>query len=292
MASFRKSFDGDYESMPSGPNTMGIYLREIRSGCLLSADDEVRLARLVEEGDAEARSVMIEANLRLVVKIAKRYLNRGLPFTDLVEEGNIGLIKAVERFKPEKGCRFSTYATWWIRQSIERALINQVRTIRLPVHVSDDIDRLRKTAEAFKKKFDRLPQDSELSAETGLSVPYVKRLMGISLNILSIDQSFDIDGDSTIGDRLENPDCDDPTDRIHMSKMIGVLLRKMENLSLREKEILELRFGLDGEAPMTLEMIGSRFGVTRERIRQIQIEAMMKIKNSFSADGLGMAEVV
>ena len=250
------------------------------------------LANRIEEGDESARTRMIEANLRLVVKIAKRYLNRGLPFTDLVEEGNIGLIKAVERFKPEKGCRFSTYATWWIRQSIERALINQVRTVRLPVHVSDDIERLRKTGEALKKKLDRVPTEAELSAETGLSEAYVKRLSGISLNILSIDQVFDAEGDSTIGDRLENPDSTDPTDRIHISKMVGVLLRKMERLTEREKEILQLRFGLDGETPMTLEMIGSRFGVTRERIRQIQLEAMVKIRNSFSDEGLSLAEVV
>jgi len=287
-----KSFDQEPDFLSSGPNTMGIYLREIRCNALLTAEEEVHLANLIEAGNVAARKRMIEANLRLVVKLAKRYLNRGLPFTDVVEEGNLGLIKAVERFKPEKGCRFSTYATWWIRQSIERALINQVRTVRLPVHVSDDMERLRRTTELLKKDMDRTPTESELASECGMTEQYVNRLLSISLSILSIDQALDPDGDVTIGDRLEDPGSSDPTEKLHLRKMIAVLMSKMKSLTLREKEILELRFGLDGEPPMTLETIGQRFGVTRERIRQIQIEAMMKLKEGFSEEGLEVAEVV
>ncbi len=275
---------------PKGINTMGLYLKDLRKTKLLTAEEEIELANRIEAGDMKAKSRMIESNLRLVVKIAKRYINRGLPFTDVVEEGNMGLIKAVERFKAEKGCRFSTYATWWIRQSIERAIINQVRTVRLPVHVSDDLDRLRRVGETLRKQYGRTATEQELAEESGMPLNYVTRLLSISLSISSIDQSVDHESDTTLGDRLEHPNNEDPSDAIHTGKMVKALYKHMKDLNDREKRILNMRYGLDGDDPMTLEMIGQEFGVTRERIRQIQVEAMNKIKEAFIGQGLAEAE--
>ncbi|TLN04027.1 sigma-70 family RNA polymerase sigma factor [bacterium] len=270
----------------SGTNSsIGIYLKEIRKSRLLKAEEEVELANRIEHGDESARKAMIESNLRLVVKIAKRYINRGLPFTDLIEEGNIGLIKAVERFKADKGCRFSTYATWWIRQSIERALTNQVSTIRLPVHVSDDLDRLRRAGEKISRKTDRLATHEELCERTGFSEAYVSRLQTIKCKVFSIDQSLNEDGEFTLQSKIEDPNAEDPMDTLYNERMLSCLTRKVQGLSEREKKILSLRYGLGDTEPMTLEKIGTEFGVTRERIRQIQIEALTKIRAAFEEEG-------
>ncbi|MBE0618652.1 MAG: sigma-70 family RNA polymerase sigma factor, partial [Proteobacteria bacterium] len=206
------------KASPTPNSSMGLYLRDIRKTRLLTPQEEIDLALRIEKGDEAARSRMIESNLRLVVKIAKRYVNRGLPFMDLIEEGNVGLIKAVERFKASKGCRFSTYATWWIRQSIERALTNQVRTIRLPVHVSDDIDRMNRVQENLNRIFRRPPTEEELAGETGFTEAYIRRLQSIRRKILSIDQALDVDGDFTLQDKLEDPSVEDPVEGIHTAK--------------------------------------------------------------------------
>jgi RNA polymerase primary sigma factor len=272
-------------------SSMGLYLRDIRKTSLLTPQEEIALALRIEKGDEEARSRMVESNLRLVVKIAKRYVNRGLPFMDLIEEGNVGLIKAVERFKASKGCRFSTYATWWIRQSIERAMTNQVRTIRLPVHVSDDIDRMRRGTETLNRTLRRPPTEEEIAQETGFTLAYVHRLHSIRRKIFSIDQALDIDGDFTLQDKLEDPNAEDPAEPIQVEKICVFLRSRLSILTAREKKIIILRFGLGKGEPMTLEKIGRVFGVTRERIRQIQVEALEKLRLSIEDDGIHFQEL-
>ena len=272
-------------------SSIGLYLRDIRKTRLLTPQQEIDLALRIEKGDEEARAKMIESNLRLVVKIAKRYVNRGLPFMDLIEEGNVGLIKAVERFKASKGCRFSTYATWWIRQSIERALTNQVRTIRLPVHVSDDVERMNRSAENLSRRLGRYPTDEEVAEETGFTLAYIQRLQSIRRKIFSIDQAIDVDGDFTLQDKLEDPDVEDPVDSIHSEKMRRFVLCKLSTLTDRERKILTMRFGLEDDDSMTLERIGKAFGVTRERIRQIQVEALTKLRGALEEDGIHFHEL-
>jgi RNA polymerase primary sigma factor len=286
---YADSFGSQTEERPGSgqpSSSMGLYLRDIRRTRLLTAQEEVELAIRIERGDDAARERMIESNLRLVVKIAKRYVNRGLQFMDLIEEGNVGLIKAVERFQASKGCRFSTYATWWIRQSIERALTNQVRTIRLPVHVSDDVERLNRSAENLQRRLSRPPSDEEMAEETGFTAAYVQRLQSIRRRIYSIDQALDLDGDFTLQDKLEDPTSKDPVDTIHKDKMREYVLRKLTDLTERERRILAMRFGLEDEEGMTLEKIGREFGVTRERIRQIQVEALEKLRDALESDGI------
>ncbi len=272
-------------------SSMGLYLRDIRKTRLLTPQEEIELALRIEKGDDQARARMIESNLRLVVKIAKRYVNRGLPFMDLIEEGNVGLIKAVERFKASKGCRFSTYATWWIRQSIERGLTNQVRTIRLPVHVSDDIDRMSRVTEQLSRRLRRAPTPEEIAEETGFGLAYVQRLKSIRRKILSIDQALDVDGDFTLQDKLEDENAPDPGDALQSDKVCTFLRGKLGVLNDREKTILTLRFGLEDDEPMTLERIGRVFGVTRERIRQIQVEALAKLRECIEAEGTHFQEL-
>jgi RNA polymerase primary sigma factor len=267
-------------------SSMGLYLKDIRRTRLLTAEQEIELALRIERGDEEARRRMIESNLRLVVKIAKRYANRGLQFMDLVEEGNVGLIKAVERFKACKGCRFSTYATWWIRQSIERALTNQVPTVRLPVHVADDVERLNRASEKLNRQLGRYPGDEELATETGFTLAYVRRLQSIRRKILSLDQTIDIDGEMTLQDKLEDPSVENPIDSIHGAKLRKHVFRKFSCLTERERKILVMRFGLEGDDGMTLEDIGKSFGVCRERIRQIQVEALEKLRGALGEEGI------
>jgi RNA polymerase primary sigma factor len=272
-------------------SSMGLYLKDIRRTTLLTPEEEIELALRIERGDEQARCRMIESNLRLVVKIAKRYVNRGLAFMDLIEEGNVGLIKAVEKFKASKGCRFSTYGTWWIRQSIERALTNQVHTIRLPVHVSDDVERMNRAAENVRRRLGRYPTDEEAARETGFTLAYVRRLQSIRRKILSIDQAIDVDGDFTLQDKLEDPCSPDPVDTMHGERMRRVVVGKLGLLTEREREILTLRFGLEDDEPMTLEDIGKVFGVTRERIRQIQVEALSKLRGALEDDGIRSHEL-
>jgi RNA polymerase sigma factor (sigma-70 family) len=255
-----------------------LYLKEIQKTTLLTAELERELAQKISEGDMAARDRMIESNLRLVVKIAKRYMNRGLPFLDLIEEGNMGLIKAVERFKLSKECRFSTYATWWIRQSIERALVNQSRTIRLPVHVSDDINKLIKISRELLQKLNREPQAKEVADAMGVDPAYVRRLMVLVKKTYSIEHPMGENNDYSLMDTIEDTSSVDPATLIedldkyaHVSEWLGTL-------NGNEREILALRFGLDDREPQTLDTIGRRFGVTRERIRQIEAKSLEKLR--------------
>ncbi len=255
-----------------------LYLKEIQKTTLLTAEEERALARRISQGDMAARDKMIESNLRLVVKIAKRYMNRGLPFLDLIEEGNMGLIKAVERFKLSKECRFSTYATWWIRQSIERALVNQSRTIRLPVHVSDDINKLIKISRELVHKYNREPHIHEVAEAMGVEPAYVRRLMVLVKKTYSIEHPMGENNDYSLMDTIEDPSAVDPATMIEDLNKYGYVSEWLATLSENEREILTLRFGLDDREPQTLDTIGRRFGVTRERIRQIEAKSLEKLR--------------
>jgi len=257
-----------------------LYLKEIQKSNLLTAEDERELAGLIAQGDSAARERMIESNLRLVVKIAKRYMNRGLPFLDLIEEGNMGLIKAVEKFKVSKGCRFSTYATWWIRQSIERSIVNQSRTIRLPVHVADDINKLVKINRELVQRLKREPNVDEVAAAMGADASYVRRMMLLVKKTYSIEHPLgEGDGYSLI-DTIEDTKVVDPESKIEDLDRFNHVQEWMGDLNENEREILALRFGLDDREPQTLDTIGKQFGVTRERIRQIEAKSLAKLRKS------------
>jgi len=255
-----------------------LYLRDIQKTKLLTADEERELAIRIGEGDKAARDRMIESNLRLVVKIAKRYINRGLPFLDLIEEGNLGLIKAVERFKISKECRFSTYATWWIRQSIERALVNQSRTIRLPVHVSDDINKMLRVSRELMQKLNREPAVKEIAAGMGADQAYVRRLMQLLKKTYSIERPMGENNDYFLLDTIEDTTAVSPSDLLENVDRYEHVLEWFNALSENEKSILTLRFGLDDTESQTLDTIGKQFGVTRERIRQIEAKTIEKLR--------------
>lgn len=262
-----------------------LYLREIQKTRLLSADEEKELAVRIAKGDKSARDKMIESNLRLVVKIAKRYMNRGLSFLDLIEEGNLGLIKAVERFKLSKECRFSTYATWWIRQSIERALVNQSRTIRLPVHVSDDINKMLRVTRGLIQKMNREPSVKEVAVEMGVDIAYVRRLMVLLKKTFSIEQPMGENSDYFLLDTIEDTSNVSAAELFENLNKYEVITKWFETLAENEKVILTLRFGLDDKEPQTLDTIGRSFGVTRERIRQIEAKALEKLRSVVESSG-------
>ncbi|MEJ2471498.1 MAG: sigma-70 family RNA polymerase sigma factor [Desulfuromonadales bacterium] len=255
-----------------------LYLKDIQKTNLLTAEEERALARRIDDGDMAARDQMIESNLRLVVKIAKRYMNRGLPFLDLIEEGNLGLIKAVERFKLSKECRFSTYATWWIRQSIERALVNQSRTIRLPVHVSDDINKLIKITRELVRDLNREPQVKEVADVMGVEPAYVRRLMVLLKKTYSIEHPMGENSDYSLIDTIEDSSAVNPLELTEWLNKFQIIADLLATLNDNEREIITLRFGLDDRDPQTLDTIGRQFGVTRERIRQIEAKSLEKLR--------------
>ncbi len=280
--------DGNEDESPSGEtehfdDAIKLYLREIQKTRLLSADDEKELASRISRGDKSARDRMIESNLRLVVKIAKRYINRGLPLLDLIEEGNMGLIKAVERFKISKECRFSTYATWWIRQSIERALVNQSRTVRLPVHVSDDINKMLRINRELVQKMDREPSVKEVASEMDVNPAYVRKLMVLLKKTFSIERPMGETSDYFLLDTIEDTSTVSPSDLLENTNKYDVVNTWFGTLSDNEKMILTLRFGLDDKEPQTLDTIGRSFGVTRERIRQIEAKALEKLRTNIES---------
>ncbi len=260
-----------------------LYLREIQKTKLLTADEEKELAARIDLGEKAARDKMIESNLRLVVKIAKRYINRGLPFLDLIEEGNMGLIKAVERFKLSKECRFSTYATWWIRQSIERALVNQSRTIRLPVHVSDDINKMLRITRELVQKVNREPSIKEVATAMDVNSAYIRRLMVLLKKTYSIERPMGENNDYFLIDTIEDTSTVSPAELLEDVNRYEMVSKWFETLSESEKRILTLRFGLDDKDPQTLDTIGRSFGVTRERIRQIEAKSLEKLRKILEA---------
>lgn len=255
-----------------------LYLREIRQTPLLTAEDEKALANRYAAGDRAARDRIIEANLRLVVNIAKRYGGHSIPLIDLIEEGNLGLIKAVERFQPDKGFRFSTYATWWIRQAVERALINQGRTVRLPVHVAGELAKMLRVARELARELDREPTVGEIAAALDKTVAYVQHLQEINTHNCSLEKPIGPDGDYQLIDILADNSGETPTSRLDSEAVTEQLATWIGSLSEHEREILTMRFGLEDDEPQTLDAIGRRFGVTRERIRQIEARSLAKLR--------------
>ncbi|MDF9826358.1 RNA polymerase primary sigma factor [Ereboglobus sp. PH5-10] len=271
------------ETESAGRSNLQLYLQEIGRTPLLSLEEETALARRVLSGDKEARDHMIKANLRLVVRIARDYKDFGLPFLDLISEGNIGLIKAVERFDPDKGGKLSTYAAWWIKQSIKRALANQSKTIRLPVHLVEKISKLRRAAHALSEELGREPTDEELAAELQIPTAKVTHLKSVSARPSSLDAPVGSDSDSApLGELIGDENTADPFDSLR-ARNLSIDLRNMINaLDPREAEIIKLRFGLEGLNEMTLEEIGVKFRITRERIRQLQNSALIKMRKAMA----------
>jgi RNA polymerase primary sigma factor len=261
-------------------NSLRIYLREIAKTDLLTREQEVELAAKIKNGDKQARSLMIRANLRLVVKIAQDYSNYGLPLSDLISEGNIGLMKAVERFDPEKGGKLSTYGSWWIKQSIKRALANQSKTIRLPVHMVDKISRMRRISNMLAESLGREPTDSELAEELGIPRNKLAMLKQASQRPASLDAPIGDDDSSDYSEIIGDEKALDPALALQSKNMHSQLDDLLDNLDERETRIIGARFGLDGQKPLTLEEIGVEFGVTRERIRQLQNVALTKMRKS------------
>ena len=260
--------------------SLKIYLREISKTPLLTVEEEVVLAERIKRGDPEARTQMIRANLRLVVKIAQDYASYGLPVTDLISEGNIGLMKAVERFDPCKGGKLSTYAAWWIKQSIKRALANQSKTIRLPVHMVDKIAKMRRIAVILAEALGREPTDEELAEEVGLPRRKLAMLRQASQSPTSLDSPIN-DGEATeYGEVIGDERAANPHDTLADKNMFGELDGLLDILDERERRIIDVRFGLTGCTPLTLEEVGRQFGVTRERIRQLQNSALVKMRNA------------
>src|ERR1700722_9504688 len=255
-----------------------IYLREIMQTPLLTAQQEIELAARVKKGDQKARAWMIQANLRLVVKIAHDYSNLGLPLLDLISEGNIGLMKAVERFDPAKGGKLSTYGSWWIKQSIKRALANQSKTIRLPVHLVDKISRMRRTAMKLQEILGREPTDEELAEEIGISAMRVAQMRTAAIRPASLDAPIGDDDSNNFAEVVQDENAFTPYEQLEDKTVVHMLRDLVKNLDNREATILNARFGLDGGNEKTLEDVGAKFGVTRERVRQIQNIALRKLR--------------
>lgn len=259
-------------------NVMRTYMQEIGKTPLLTKEEEVVLAERIKKGDKAARDHMISANLRLVVKIAYDYNNFGLPLLDLISEGNIGLVKAVERFDPSKGGKLSTYAAWWIKQSIKRALANQSKTIRLPVHLVDRIAKMRKITAELADELDREPSDEEIAYSMDMSVNKVAHLKSVSVRPASLDAPVGEDGETTFGELVGDENEATPLDNLQEKSISNDIKSVIDRLEDREAEIIQFRFGLDGNRPLTLEEVGEKFDITRERVRQIQNIAIHKMR--------------
>ena len=263
-------------------DSVRMYLREIGKIPLLSAEEEMELAKKAMAGDRKAKDRMAEANMRLVVSIAKRYSGRGLDLLDLIQEGNTGLLRAVDKFDPEKGFKFSTYATWWIRQAITRAIADQARTIRIPVHMVETINKLMRTQRRLTQELNRDPTNEELAKEMDMEVEKIEHIMKIKQDITSLDAGIgrdDNDGEeSTLGDFIEDEDTASPEESASSQLLKEQVREILGSLSDRERKILEMRFGLNGTKSHTLEEVGLEFAVTRERIRQIEAKALLKLR--------------
>ncbi len=268
-----------------------LYLNEIGFSPLLTAEEEVYYSRKLLKGDEAARKKMIECNLRLVVKISRRYLNRGLALLDLIEEGNLGLIRAVEKFDPERGFRFSTYATWWIRQTIERGIMNQTRTIRLPIHVVKEINIYLRAARHLAQTLDHEPSPEEIAEMVDKPIKDVKRMLGLNERTASVDSPMGPDSESSLLDAIPDENNIDPVVLLQDDDVKANIDKWIDQLTEKQREVVTRRFGLHGHDVSTLEEVGNNIGVTRERVRQIQIEALRKLreileKEGFSVDAL------
>ncbi len=269
-------------SVPEGisvEDPVRMYLKEIGKVPLLSSEDEIELAKKIELGDEDAKQRLTEANLRLVVSIAKRYVGRGMQFLDLIQEGNLGLIKAVEKFDYRKGYKFSTYATWWIRQAITRAIADQARTIRIPVHMVETINRLVRVSRQLLQELGREPVPEEIAARADMQVDRVREIMKVSQEPVSLETPIGEEEDSHLGDFIQDEQVAVPADAATFTMLHEQLMEVLDTLTEREQKVLKLRFGLDDGRPRTLEEVGKEFNVTRERIRQIEAKALRKLRH-------------
>jgi RNA polymerase nonessential primary-like sigma factor len=269
-----------------------LYLGEIGFSPLLTAQQEIDLARRIQQGDQEARKRMIESNLRLVVKIARRYLKRGMALLDLIEEGNLGLIRAVEKFDPERGFRFSTYATWWIRQTIERGIMNQTRTIRLPIHVVKEINIYLRAARHLTQTLDHEPSAEEIANMLDKPIDDVKRMLGLNERVTSVDVPLGRDSDRSVLDAIPDENNVDPAVLLQDEDMHWALELWLGQLNDKQREVVERRFGLHGRDVDTLEEVGNALGVTRERVRQIQLEALKRLREVMEREGYSMENIL
>lgn len=280
------TYRGKFLSSQKQLDATQLYLNEIGFSPLLTPEEEVYFARLARKGEESGRKRMIESNLRLVVKIARRYVNRGLTLLDLIEEGNLGLIRAVEKFDPERGFRFSTYATWWIRQTIERAIMNQTRTIRLPIHVVKELNLYLRAARELTQKLDHEPTAEDIARSVDKPVKDVKRLLGLNERVASMDTPLGAGSDKSLLDTVADEGASDPADVLQDNNMSSCLENWIDQLSDKQQEVLSRRFGLRGYPISTLEEVGQEIGLTRERVRQIQVEALRRLREILEKEGL------
>ncbi len=279
------------EDAPSNLDATQIYLSEIGFSPLLTAEEEVYFSRLSLKGDEPSRKRMIESNLRLVVKIARRYNNRGLPLLDLIEEGNLGLIRAVEKFDPERGFRFSTYATWWIRQTIERAIMNQTRTIRLPIHVVKELNIYLRASRELIQKLDHEPTAEDIAQHLDRPVADVNKMLRLNERIASVDTPFAGDSDKALLDVIADEKSAGPERDLQSEDMSNNIIHWLNELNTKQREVLARRFGLMGYEAATLEDVGREIGLTRERVRQIQVEALKRLRDILSQQNLSIEAI-
>jgi RNA polymerase nonessential primary-like sigma factor len=282
---------GGREAADRDMDATRLYLSEIGFSPLLTAEEEVYFARLSQKGEEKARQRMIESNLRLVVKIARRYMNRGLALLDLIEEGNLGLIRAVEKFDPERGFRFSTYATWWIRQTIERALMNQTRTIRLPIHVVKEINVYLRAARRLAQSLDREPSPEDVAEMLDKPINEVKRMLGLNERVTSVDVPRTPDTEKSLLDSIPDEHNTDPSVLLQDKDVQAHIDLWLSKLNEKQRAVVERRFGLHGREIATLEEVGNELGVTRERVRQIQIEALRRLREILEREGFSVDTV-
>jgi RNA polymerase nonessential primary-like sigma factor len=280
------------EFAPAGPDTIKYYLKDIRKTPLLTVEQEQELAKRVALGDEQARARMIEANLRLVIVIGKRYINRGLPFSDIIEEGNLGLIRAVEKFQHQRGFRFSTYAWWWIRQYIERAIVNQVRIIRLPVHVSGEVNKYIRVVRNLIKQLGREPDSQEIASEMSISVQRARDLSQLVKEVSSLETHIGDQDDDTLKDVLSDENALSPATSYENVCRTKHMKEWMSQLPANERKVLELRYGLNREDSHTLASISKQFGLTRERIRQIENQAINKLKSLVQERNIALSDML
>ena len=279
------------EDAPSNLDATQIYLSEIGFSPLLTAEEEVYFSRLALKGDESSRKRMIESNLRLVVKIARRYNNRGLPLLDLIEEGNLGLIRAVEKFDPERGFRFSTYATWWIRQTIERAIMNQTRTIRLPIHVVKELNIYLRASRELIQKLDHEPTAEDIAQHLDRPVADVNKMLRLNERIASVDTPFAGESDKALLDVIADDKSTGPESDLQSEDMSNNIIHWLNELNTKQREVLARRFGLLGYEASTLENVGREIGLTRERVRQIQVEALKRLRDILSQQNLSIEAI-